>query len=169
MCLVSGEIGPIAPTHEKVKGVTSLGGQSSGTVLMSCDKDAFCSYGWVKNANSPVSPQRAAAYVLALNDLLQRGHYSRVDHCGVGFLYWTSEPLEQPHPISLLEEPVPQQLDEISNADSTTLKNDVCLLGVSGNGGRLRVRFWINEPMDVVLAQSAPLVPGAAHRESLHR
>ncbi len=82
MCLVSGDVGPIAPTHEKIKGTSSLGGQSSGTVLMSCDKDAFCSYGWVKNANSPVSPDRAAAYVLALNDLLQHGRYSRVDHCG---------------------------------------------------------------------------------------
>ncbi len=152
MCLVSGEIGPIAPTHEKVKGVTSLGGQSSGTVLMSCDKDAFCSYGWVKNANSPVSPQRAAAYVLALNDLLQHGRYSRVDHCGVGFLYWTSEPLAQPHPINLLEEPAPQQLDEILDAGAASpAPNEVCLLGVSGNGGRLRVRFWVNEPLDVVL------------------
>jgi len=151
MCLVSGEIGPIAPTHEKVKGVTSLGGQSSGTVLMSCDKDAFCSYGWVKNANSPVSPQRAAAYVLALNDLLQHGSYSRVDHCGVGFLYWTSEPLDQPHPISLLEEPA-QPLEKIfdDGVGGHASQNEVCLLGVSGNGGRLRVRFWIKEPLDVV-------------------
>ncbi len=150
MCLVSGEIGPIAPTHDKVKGVTNLGGQSSGTVLMSCDKDAFCSYGWVKNANSPVSPQRAAAYVLALNDLLQHGRYSRVDHCGVGFLFWSSEPLDLPHPISLLEEPPSQESDEIPRAASAT-PNEICLLGVSGNGGRLRVRFWINEPLDVVL------------------
>jgi len=92
--------------------------------------------------------------VLALNDLLQHGHYSRVDHCGVGFLYWTSEPLDQPHPISLLEEPAPRPVEEIFDAGAAARasQNEVCLLGVSGNGGRLRVRFWINEPLDVVLA-----------------
>ena len=84
MCLISGKTGPIAPTHEKIKGMASLGGQSAGVALMSFDKDAFCSYGWEKNANSPVSPERAAAYVLALNDLLKRGKASRIDHCGVG-------------------------------------------------------------------------------------
>ena len=54
MCLISGKIGPIAPTHEKIKGVGSLGGQPAGVSLMSFDKEAFRSYGWDQNANSPV-------------------------------------------------------------------------------------------------------------------
>ena len=39
--------------------VSSLGGQASGVALMSFDKEAFRSYGWEQNQNSPVSPDRA--------------------------------------------------------------------------------------------------------------
>ena len=79
MCLISGRIGPIAPTHELDQGRREPGGQPSGVALMSFDKAAFRSYGWDKNANSPVSPERARAYVLALNDLLGGFGKSRVD------------------------------------------------------------------------------------------
>ena len=112
MCLISGKTGPIAPTHEKIKGMASLGGQSSGVALMSFDKPAFCSYGWEKNANSPVSPERAAAYVLALNDLLKRGKASRIDHSGVGFLFWTKKAAEKT-PISILEEADPEEVKQL--------------------------------------------------------
>ena len=84
--------GAIAPTHEKIKGVSSLGGQASGVALMSFDKEAFRSYGWEQNQNSPVSPDRALAYVLALNDLLRSDKGKRKDIAGVGFLFWLREP-----------------------------------------------------------------------------
>ena len=71
-CMISGKRGPIAPTHEKIKGVSSLGGQAAGVALMSFDKEAFRSYGWEQNQNSPMAPDRAMAYVLALNDLLRQ-------------------------------------------------------------------------------------------------
>ena len=93
MCLISGKLGSIAPTHDLIKGAASLGGQPSGVALMSFDKESFRSYGWDKNANSPVLPERARAYVLALNDLLGGFGKSRVDHNGVGFLYWTRKPV----------------------------------------------------------------------------
>ena len=47
--MISGKLGPIAPTHEKIKGASSLGGQASGVALMSFDKEAFRSYGWEQN------------------------------------------------------------------------------------------------------------------------
>jgi CRISPR-associated protein Csd1 len=77
MCLISGLVGPIAATHDKIKGLGNLDGQAAGVSLMSFDKAAFRSYGWEQNANSPVSPSRAAAYVLALNDLLKAGSAPR--------------------------------------------------------------------------------------------
>jgi CRISPR-associated protein Csd1 len=152
MCLISGKTGAIAPTHEKIKGLASLGGQSAGVALMSFDKDAFRSYGWEQNANSPVSPERAAAYVLALNDLLKRDKASRIDHCGVGFLFWTKEPVEKT-PISILEEADPEQVRQLLLLDEGSLHldpNEFYLLGVSGNGGRLLVRFWIHENLERV-------------------
>ena len=87
-CMISGKFGPIAPTHEKIKGVSSLGGQAAGVALMSFDKEAFRSYGWEQNRNSPVSPDRALAYVLAFNDLLKQDKGRRKDIAGIGFLYW---------------------------------------------------------------------------------
>lgn len=153
MCLISGKIGPIAPTHEKIKGLASLGGQAAGVAMMSFDKEAFRSYGWEQNANSPVSPERAAAYVLALNDLLKRGKASRVDHCGVGFLFWTKKPIEQT-PISLLEEADPEQVRKLLLLDEGSIgldPNEFYLLGVSGNGGRLLVRYWLHENLEKVL------------------
>jgi CRISPR-associated protein Csd1 len=162
MCLISGKIGPIAPTHEKVKGVGSLGGQQAGVSLMSFDKDAFCSYGWEQNANSPVSPERAAAYVLALNDLLKRGNASRIDRCGVGFLFWTKKFIEKT-PISIVEEADPEQVKQLFLLDEGSLRlspNEFYLLGVSGNGGRLLVRFWIHENLEAVLKNVAAWFKG---------
>src|ERR1035441_9448974 len=58
---------------------------------MSFDKEAFQSYGWEQNANSPVAPDRAMAYVLALNHLLRRDNGHRRDVAGVAFVFWTRE------------------------------------------------------------------------------
>jgi CRISPR-associated protein Csd1 len=155
MCIISGKIGPIAPTHEKIKGLGSLGGQPAGVALMSFDKDAFCSYGWEKNANSPVSPERAAAYVLALNDLLRGGSRSRVNHCGVGFLFWTKKPVgDADDPVALIENADPERVRKLLLLDDGALRpepNDFYLMGVSGNGGRLLVRYWLHESLETVL------------------
>jgi CRISPR-associated protein Csd1 len=153
MCLISGKIGPIAPTHDLIKGATALGGQPSGVALMSFDKAAFQSYGWDKNANSPVSPERARAYVLALNDLLGGSGRSRVVHNGVGFLYWTKEPVRA-DPVSILERADPDDVRNVLKLRSGGLSidpNEFYLLAVSGNGGRLLVRSWIHDSLENVL------------------
>lgn len=87
-CLISGVLGPVAPTHPKIKHAASLGGQPAGVSLMSFDKGAFKSYGWEQCANSPVSPDRAMAYVLALNELLKPGSTRRKDINGVAYVFW---------------------------------------------------------------------------------
>jgi CRISPR-associated protein Csd1 len=154
MCLISGRIGSIAPTHDLIKGAAALGGQPSGVALMSFDKESFRSYGWDKNANSPVSPERARAYVLALNDLLGGFGKSRVDHNGVGFLYWTREPVAD-DPMAILERADPEQVRRVLELRSVGRAidepNDFYLLAVSGNGGRLLVRSWLHDSLERVL------------------
>lgn len=154
MCLVSGRVGPIAPTHDLIKGATALGGQPSGVALMSFDKEAFRSYGWDKNANSPVSPERARAYVLALNDLLGGMGKSRVVHNGVGFLYWTRKPVTD-DPMTILERADPNEVKRVLELRTGGLAmnepNDFYLLAVSGNGGRLLVRSWLHDSLEGVL------------------
>ena len=153
-CLVTGVVGPIAPTHEKIKGASSLGGQSSGVALMSFDKEAFRSYGWEQNQNSPVSPGRALAYVLALNALLRSGTAvgsekgRRVDIAGIGFLTW----LRNPEDFDALDPFLQADPESVAKLLRFNLSDDpdpnrFYLLGVSGNGGRLRVRYWLDESL----------------------
>jgi CRISPR-associated protein Csd1 len=68
MCLVTGDVLPIARLHPSIKGVP--GAQSSGAALVSFNLDAFTSYGKAQGANAPVSETAAFAYATALNALL---------------------------------------------------------------------------------------------------
>jgi CRISPR-associated protein Csd1 len=151
-CLISGRFGPIAPTHEKIKGTARLGGQPAGVSLMSFDKDAFRSYGWEQNENSPVSPDRAMAYVLALNDLLRTDKGHRRDLAGVGFIFWLKKP-ETFDPFLALEKPHEEQVAAMLSLDPGVADfepNEFYLAGVSGNGGRLRVRYWVTESLEKI-------------------
>lgn len=146
-CMISGRFGPIAPTHEKIKGLSSLGGQAAGVSLMSFDKPAFRSYGWDQNQNSPVSPDCAMAYVLALNDLLRPGNGHRKDIAGVGFIFWLKR--EEDFSFNdLLDRPSVVQVDallKLSKADPDP--NAFYMAGLSGNGGRLRMRYWVEDAL----------------------
>jgi len=150
-CMISGTFGAIAPTHEKIKGVSSLGGQPSGVALMSFDKEAFRSYGWEQNQNSPISPDRALAYVLALNDLLKLDKGRRKDIAGIGFLCWLKNP-EDIDALNLLERADPDEVKRLLNfhPHSDPDPNRFYMIGVSGNGGRLRVRYWADLGLDEV-------------------
>ncbi len=147
-CLICGKVGPIAPTHEKIKGLASLGGQASGVSLMSFDKEAFRSYGWEQNANSPVSADRAMAYVLALNDLLRRDKGRRKDIADVGFIFWTKKKTEF-DPMATVDQPDPDQVQRLLKfkPDAVEDPNMFYMAGVAGNGGRMLIRYWVNETL----------------------
>jgi len=152
-CLISGKVGAIAPTHEKIKGVSNLGGQASGVALMSFDKEAFRSYGWEQNQNSPVSPGRAMAYVLALNDLLRSddarvGKGRRRDIAGVGFLTWLRNPADF-DALDIMERADPKTVEALLKLDprADPDPNRFYMVGVSGNGARLRVRYWVTDSL----------------------
>lgn len=147
-CLVSGKFGPVAPTHEKIKGVVNLGGQPVGVSLMSFDKDAFQSYGWSQNENSPVSPSCAMAYTLALNHLLRTNEGRRRDISGVGFIFWVKHP-EEFDPFGTLEQADEKQVAALLSFDpgADPKPNEFYMAGVSGNGGRLRVRYWVSDSL----------------------
>lgn len=70
MCLVTGEIAPVARLHPAIKGV--YGGQSSGGSIVSFNADAYLSYGKDQGNNAPVSEESAFAYTTVLNYLLRR-------------------------------------------------------------------------------------------------
>jgi len=150
-CIISGIVGPIAPTHEKIKGMSSLGGQPAGVSLMSFDKPAFRSYGWEQNANSPVSPGRSMAYVMALNDLLRSDKGRRRDVAGTGFIYWTRKRTDF-NLMRLLEQPSKEQVFELLGSDPAADPdpNMFYMAGIAGNGARLLIRYWVAETLATV-------------------
>jgi CRISPR-associated protein Csd1 len=149
-CLVSGRIGEVAPTHEKIKGLANLGGQSTGVSLMSFDKEAFRSYGWEQCANSPVSQDRAGAYVLALNDLLRADSTGRRDIANIAFIFWTRKPVTA-NAMTDLFDPDPEHIQKLLNLDLKAREliepNMFYMAGLAANGGRMLVRYWVAETL----------------------
>lgn len=150
-CMISGRLGPVEPTHPKIKHTASIGGQPSGVSLMSFDKDAFRSYGWAQCANSPVSTDRAMAYVLALNHLLTPGGDHRRDFNGVAFIFWTRDQ-EQFDFFSLLTQANPDQIQQLLNFSRSADPDPdrFYMAALSANGGRLILRSWITETLPEV-------------------
>lgn len=159
-CLISGIVGPIPPTHPKIKHTAALGGQAAGVSLMSFDKGAFRSYGWEQCANAPVSTDRAMAYVLALNDLLKPRSVHRKDFNGVAFLFWLRDPADDDaDPFSIVLDPKPEQLQNLldlqrpsRSLDADPDENLFYMAAVSANGSRLILRSWVTETLPVVKA-----------------
>jgi CRISPR-associated protein Csd1 len=80
MCLVTGDVTPIARIHPQIKGVR--GSQQAGARLVSFKLDASTSYGRLQGKNAPVSKTAASDYVAALNGLLEPGGWDTEDHAG---------------------------------------------------------------------------------------
>lgn len=93
-CLVTGDIGPIARLHPKIKGVPDA--QPAGASLVSFNATAYDSYGKDKEQglNSPVSLDVAFRYGTALNSLLT-GPHSKKHRIRIGdtsTVFWTEKP-----------------------------------------------------------------------------
>lgn len=86
MCLVSGQVAPIARLHPAIRGV--YGAQSSGAAMVSFNLGAFCSYGKDQNLNAPVSETNAFAYTTALNQLLASAT-NRIQIGDASTVFWT--------------------------------------------------------------------------------
>ncbi len=74
-CLVTGEEGPLARLHPKIKGVA--GSQSAGATIAGFNEDAYESYGKKQSYNAPVLEDVSFRYVTALNAILDGPMRSR--------------------------------------------------------------------------------------------
>jgi CRISPR-associated protein Csd1 len=172
-CLLSGELVEPLPTHNKIEGLSDVGGLSMGDALTSFDKDAFGSYGLEQGANAAMSETMVKTYVTALNDLI-RHHSHRM--AGVKIVYWYSgkvDPADDPLPQLFGDWGVPDDekdesfdagqqerqqkverlqaescarrlLEAIEKGDHSDLKDvRYYALSVSANSGRVVVRDWM--------------------------
>ena len=68
-CAITGKIKPIAPLHDKLKGIA--GGLGTGTAIVSCDKEAFSSFENNQGDNSSISFEEMEKYTRVLNYFLK--------------------------------------------------------------------------------------------------
>ncbi|MDD3313216.1 type I-C CRISPR-associated protein Cas8c/Csd1 [Pseudodesulfovibrio sp.] len=155
MCLVTGEVGPIPPTHAKIKGV--IGAQTSGASLVSFNFDAAKSFGKEQNLNAPISERAAFAYATALNHLLAPESPRKLRVGETTVLFWTDAP-GQAEPLFNLamggkpaeDEDQARRLEGYLAAvargkypeELGDAKTPFYVLGLSPNAARLSVRFW---------------------------
>jgi CRISPR-associated protein Csd1 len=157
-CLATGHTAPLARLHPAIKGVR--GAPSTGAALVSCNLDAFTSYGKRQGDNAPISQTAAFACGAALEHLLREGSRNRVQIGDISTVFWAESdaPEEERFLGALFEPPV---LPAGMAAAGTALLRDslvglakgrppsglepatrFVILGLAANGSRLVVRFW---------------------------
>ncbi|CAM5512423.1 hypothetical protein TMEC54S_04377 [Thauera mechernichensis] len=184
VCLVSGEVAPVARLHPSIKGV--WGAQTAGASIVSFNLEAFKSYGKDQGYNAPVSEPAAFAYTTALNYLLRRGEHNR-QRLQVGdasVVFWAEAADAQQASAaedlfaSLLSPPaddaseaarVRAVLDRIAKgrpvadlAPNLEPGTRMYVLGLAPNASRLSVRFWQVDTLGVLAGRIAQ------HAEDLH-
>lgn len=169
-CLVTGEVLPIAQTHQPaIKGVN--GAQAGGALLISFNMTAVDSYGRDKEQgyNAPVSQTAVFNYANALNTMLG-GPLSNRHRVVIGdatTVFWTEKATEAESLFAdFLQGNAPEEEGEASQdqalatrlrmfmeilrqgggSELTKLGDDpqtkFFILGLSPNASRLSVRFW---------------------------
>ena len=87
--LINGEEATIARLHPRVSpGFADIGGQSSGTYLVSFNNEAFEGYGREQGMNAPISEREAFAYTTALSALARPGSRNMARVGATKILYW---------------------------------------------------------------------------------
>lgn len=172
-CLLSGELVVPAATHDKIEGLSDVGGLSMGDSLISFKQPSFCSFGLDQSANAAISEEMVATYRQTLNDLIAN-HSSKL--AGAKVVYWfigKTDVAPEDDPVQLLlrgadfgdaignDEPdAPRgasrraevqalgRARELLNAVRTGKQSDLAnlrfnALSLSGNSGRVVVRDWM--------------------------
>ncbi|KKM12693.1 hypothetical protein SY88_02150 [Clostridiales bacterium PH28_bin88] len=154
VCLLSGEQAKPRLTHFKISGMTRVGGQSTGTVLVGFDKESFTSYGLEQSLNAACSEESAAMYRSALEALIAK---APPPLAGTMFLAWFKEPVPEEDNLldfAVLENPEAEEAGAREKVERLLkaveegkrpdlLHNRYFILQVSATGGRIMVRDWL--------------------------
>jgi len=161
VCLISGRVAPAVLTQPSIDGLRDVGG-SMGPVLVGFDKDAFGSYGLKQSENAAVSEGSAYQYRAALNELIAN-HSRRL--AGAKVVHWFKTKVKaEEDPLAWLEEPPEAEerraqnlarelLESIASGKRPGLPdNHYYALTLSGAGGRVMVRDWMEGPFPELVA-----------------
>lgn len=146
--LLTGKLVKPMASHPKVRGLSQIGGLSTGDALISFDKAAFQSYGLKKSENAALSAESASCYVAALEDLISRGkQLANTQIC-----YWYSGSGNDDL-FGILLDPEGRIAGDSTDVNSlvqairvgirpNSVADRFYYLSVSGCSGRVMVRDW---------------------------
>jgi len=154
LCIITGQSDqPIAETHG-VKVMSVPGGQPSGALLVSFDKDAFSSYGFLKSQNCPTSVDAATAYCNAINHLIQSEDTS-LKLGNTVFCFWAVQTKVAGSLVAcLLNKPDPQTVAKFMKSPWAGIERELAkrdhfiAVTLKGCSGRVAVQHWIQEPLE---------------------
>lgn len=145
-CLITGEDGPVEKRLPfLIKGL--IGGQPSGTALVSANSPPFMSYGLQNSLTSPISRNAAEKFAKALN-LLIADQGSRLYIGSTVYIWWTREATEF-NPLTLLSQPQAADVDNLlksaftSQQASSLNENQFYALALTASNARAVVRDWL--------------------------
>lgn len=152
-CSITGTTGAIARLHPPIKGVP--GAQASGALLVSFNKDAFCSYRRLQGDNAPISEAAAFKYGTVLNHLLAYGSRNKIQLGDLTLVFWANGP----EAIAIEAEELFYALADNPNAEPNlaALRPELrdisfAVVGISSNAARLSVRFQLTKNFQQVVA-----------------
>jgi CRISPR-associated protein Csd1 len=163
ICLITGNVGqPVARSHKPT--ILGVPGLASGGYLISFAKEspAFSSYGFAMGENAPVSETAAAAYALALNDLLaDEGLHYNVGPMAVCF--WANEHDDAAKQMNwLLNKAFPEQVKAFlrqpfeGKFDREVLNRErIYTIALAANAGRVVVLHWLSQTLEEALGNLA--------------
>lgn len=149
-CIVCGQQRPALPRLPyMIKGLSPVGGQSSGTALISANVNVFESYGLKNNFIAPTCADCGERVCKALNALIE-DRATRLYLGRVLYVHWTRED-DGISLLNLLDVADPEEVRDFlraaQTADATATGIDASAfycLGLSGSGARVAVRDWID-------------------------
>ena len=188
-CAVTGETGPIARIHSKIKGV--YGGLATGSVLIGFNNDSENSYGNEQSYNSNISETAMKKYTEALNFLLSSDrHKAMLDEMTIVFWAMSSkdtyedlfmklflgqqDQMDAEKTDAMLKELLKdardanvteERLQSLNMIDSDV---DFYMLGLKPNSSRLSVKFIIRRKYADVLWNIAKFQKDLQVTEEFH-
>lgn len=146
LCLVTGELSSVVRRMpESIRGL--IGGQPSGTELVSANKKPFTSYGLENSLTSPISRSAAEKFAKALNHLLADKQH-RLYIGSTAYVFWTKEKTEF-DPIGFLDKPEPEAVKNLLESPLSASQmhgvesQDFYALSLSASMARSVVRDWL--------------------------
>jgi len=148
-CLITGIEGIVEQRLPfLVKGL--IGGQPSGTALVSANSPPFMSYGLKNSLTSPISRDAAEKFIKALNSLIA-DEKSRIYMSSTVYVFWTKEKTGF-NPFVYLKQPKPEEVKilltspltgKIASSFNDEKANQFYALALSANNARAVLRDWL--------------------------